>query len=101
MANTCHACGAPTKGTYVCAFCGAMIHPSTAADEQRRALDEYQNAVTKADENGKRALFRTGFLPEDKSLLIEAGVRLVPFLQFGLLGDDAAGRLEAIALKLK
>ena len=101
MADTCHACGANSKGTYVCAYCGVLMHQTESVEDQRRALDEYQGAVTKADDAARKALFKTGFLPDHKSLLIEAGLRMVPFIEFAGTGDEATGRLEAIALKLK
>ncbi len=101
MAETCHACGANAKGTYVCAYCGVLTHQMESIEDQRRALDEYHAAVSKADELGRKSLFKTGFLPDHKALVIEAGLRMVPFIEFAGTGDDATGRLEAISLKLK
>ena len=96
----CSACGAPSAGTYVCGYCGVLTQARADIDSQRKALDEFHALLQKAEDEARKTLLKTGFLPDHKALLIEAGLRMVPLVQFGS-GDPAASRLEAIALKLK
>jgi hypothetical protein len=100
---------------------------SSAADENR-ALEEFHHLLQKlapelkseqADEKNAEAgqaeideaekreeraihLLRTGFIPDHKEVLIEAGVYCIPYLESNQSLEEAArARLESIATKLK
>ena len=96
----CDSCGAPCKGL-ICEHCGKPTsHLSNAADENR-ALDEYHKLIQKLKPEEQRNWLISGFIPDNKEVLIEAGIYCLPFLKSSSLNDAAASRLEAVALKLK
>ena len=99
--TACKQCGASTRGDYVCEYCGALIHARTDIEDERKALDEFHAMLQRGDAKTKSNLLKTGFLPDHKSLLIDAGVRALPLCEFADQGDQAALRLEAIVVKLK
>lgn len=97
----CDSCGAPFSG-FICEHCGKLAaHLESAADENR-ALDEFhkQLQALKPKEQSKW-LLESGFLPDNREVLIEAGIYCVPLLKNSAIYDAAASRLEAIVLKLK
>jgi hypothetical protein len=98
--DKCDSCGAPFKGL-ICEHCGKpTVHLSNAADENR-ALDEYQSLIQKLKPEEQRNWLTTGFIPDNKEILIEAGIYCLPFLKTMSTYDAAASRLEAVILKLK
>ena len=98
----CTRCGAKEQTGRLCAYCGSLLGAAASVEEQRAALDELQRllaATTSVD--ARRKLLQTGYLPDDEGLLVQAGVSVVPLVEFANAGDAAAARLSAIALKLK
>jgi hypothetical protein len=96
----CDSCGAPAKGV-ICAHCGKpTAHLADAADENR-ALDEFHKLLQKLEPEEQRNWMTSGFIPDHKEVLIEAGIYCLPFLKTMSAYDAAASRLEAIILKLK
>ncbi len=97
----CDSCGAPYSG-FICEHCGKLAtHLESAADENR-ALDEFHKQLQKLKpKEQSQWLLESGFLPDNKEVLIEAGIYCVPFLKNSAIYDAAASRLEAISLKLK
>lgn len=96
----CDSCGAPCKGL-ICEHCGKpTAHLANAADENR-ALDEYHKLIQKLKPEEQRDWLTSGFIPDNKEVLIEAGIYCLPFLKTMSAYDAAASRLEAIILKLK
>lgn len=102
-------------------------HVSSAADETS-ALDEFHQLLRKlapeperasaekrdekataadleaAEKRAERAIhfLRTGFIPDHKEVLIDAGVHCIPYLESDdTLEDAARARLEGITTKLK
>jgi hypothetical protein len=97
----CDSCGAPYSG-FICEHCGKLAaHLESAADENR-ALDEFHRQLQKLKPHEQSQwLLESGFLPDNREVLIEAGIYCVPFLKNSAIYDAAASRLEAIILKLK
>jgi hypothetical protein len=96
----CDSCGAPAKGL-ICEHCGKpTIYLVNAADENQ-ALDEYHKLIQKLKPEEQRDWLASGFIPDSKEILIEAGIYCLPFLKNMALYDAAASRLEAVILKLK
>jgi hypothetical protein len=85
----------------VCAHCGKLAAPLNNAADENRALDEYHKQLQKL-EPGKESkrLLESGFLPDNRDVLIEAGIYCVPLLKNVTIYESAASRLEAIILKL-
>jgi hypothetical protein len=101
MKDNCDACGAPARGL-ICEHCGKpTAHLESAADENR-ALDEFHKYLQELNLQDKRNwLLSSGFIPDTKQVLIEAGIYCVPLLKNMEIYDAAAARLEAVILKLK
>jgi len=125
--TNCPSCSAVVSG-FICEHCGRLsAHLGSAADENR-ALEEFHHLLQKlspdlqseqADEKNAEAeqaeldeaekreeraihLLRTGFIPDHKEVLIEAGVYCIPYLESSQSLEEAArARLESIATKLK
>ena len=96
----CDSCGAPVKGL-ICEHCGKpTAHLANAADENR-ALDEFHKLLQKLKPEEQRNWLASGFIPDNREVLIEAGIYCLPFIKTQSVYDDAASRLEAIILKLK
>jgi hypothetical protein len=96
----CDSCGALAEGI-ICEHCGRpTIHLATQADENR-ALDEYHKLIQKQKPEEQRQWLESGFIPDSKEVLIEAGIYCLPFLQNTSLNGAAASRLDAIMLKIK
>jgi hypothetical protein len=96
----CDSCGAPAKGL-ICEHCGKpTAHLANAADENR-ALDEFHELLQKLKPAEQRKWLSSGFIPDNREVLIEAGIYCLPFLKTISAYDAAASRLEAIILKLK
>lgn len=96
----CDSCGAPCKGL-ICEHCGKPTsHLASAADENR-ALDEYHKLIQKLKPEQQRDWLASGFIPDNREILIEAGIYCLPFLKNMSLGAAASSRLEAVTLKLK
>lgn len=62
-------------------------------DEQKQALEVLHGLPASKDEKGQLALLKNGFLPDDRDVLIEAGLRCVP-----LIGHDSSGEVEEAAI---
>jgi hypothetical protein len=123
--TNCPSCSAVVLG-FICEHCGRLsAHVGSAADENR-ALEEFHHLLQKlspdlksekADEKDAQAselddaekleeraihLLRTGFIPDHKEVLIEAGVYCIPYLESNQSLEEAArARLESIVTKLK
>src|SRR5215213_5629062 len=96
----CDSCGAPVKGL-ICEHCGRPTAQLANAADENRALDEYHKLIQKQKPEEQRNWLESGFIPDSKEVLIEAGIYCLPFLQNMSLYDAASSRLEAIILKLK
>jgi hypothetical protein len=97
----CGSCGAPVGGL-ICEHCGNLAARLDNAVEENQALDEYHKLLGKLKpEEQRNWLLESGFLPDNREILIEAGIYCVPLLKKISLYDAAAARLEAIILKLK
>lgn len=99
---TCPQCGAPLQRA-LCEYCGTLglSHPNV--DEQKQALEVLHGLLASKDEKGQLALLKNGFLPDDRDVLIEAGLRCVPLIGHDSTGDveeAAIARLRAIVAKL-
>jgi hypothetical protein len=96
----CDSCGAPAHGL-ICEHCGKpTAHLANVADENR-ALDEYHRLLQNLKPEEQRNWLTSGFIPDSKGVLIEAGIYCLPFLKTMSVYDAAASRLEAVILKLK
>lgn len=96
----CGSCGAVVSGL-ICAHCGKLIAPLNNAADENRALDEYHQQLQKLEPGEKsKRLLESGFLPDNREVLIEAGIYCVPLLKNVAVYESAASRLEAIILKL-
>ncbi len=89
---TCPQCGAPLKRA-LCEYCGTLGLPHPSLDEQKQALEVFHGLLAARDEKGQLALLKNGFLPDDRDVLIEAGLRCVP-----LIGHDSTGDIEEAAI---
>lgn len=102
--TSCVTCGARISGL-VCEFCGSLSVTDADIATAKRALDELHALVHRADKKKQSNLLKTGFIPRDKTLLIDAGVRCLPLLDESDTTSDvslaALGRLEAIMTKLR
>lgn len=99
--TTCSSCGAPVGGL-ICAHCGQLTAQLNNAADENHALDEYHKLLqSQTPEQQRNRLLESGFLPDNREVLIEAGIYCVPLLKKISLYDAAAARLEAIILKLK
>ncbi|HEX8493027.1 MAG TPA: hypothetical protein VF658_09320 [Pyrinomonadaceae bacterium] len=97
----CGSCGAPVGGL-ICGHCGNLAARLDNAADENRALDEYHKLLSKLKPEEQRSwLLESGFLPDNREILIEAGIYCVPLLKKITLYNAAAARLEAIILKLK
>ena len=100
LQDKCDSCGAHVKGL-ICEHCGKpTAHLASAADENR-ALDEFHKLLQKLKPEEQRNWLTSGFIPDNKEVLIEAGINCLPFLKTMSVNEAAAARLEAIILKLK
>lgn len=89
---TCPQCGAPLKQA-LCEYCGTLGLPHPNLEEQKQALEVFHGLLAARDEKGQLALLKNGFLPDDREVLIEAGLRCLP-----LIGHDSTGDLEEAAI---
>ncbi|HYO90592.1 MAG TPA: hypothetical protein VEQ40_03120 [Pyrinomonadaceae bacterium] len=99
--TNCNSCGAPISGL-ICGHCGKLTSRLNNAADENHALDEYHKLLqSRTPEEQRSWLLESGFLPDNREALIEAGIYCVPLLKKISLYDAAAARLEAIILKLK
>jgi hypothetical protein len=116
----CSSCSAPISGL-ICEHCGKLAPYVTSLADENRALDQFNHLLhqladdSNDDKDGKdnfeenqrrieRAehLLHTGFIPDHKEVLIEAGIYCLPFLKSYIgLEDAALSRLDSIITKLK
>ena len=103
----CQSCGADSQGR-VCAYCGALAQPAGDAADEKALLDELHQLISQKDDDKaeeKAQLLRNGFLPENVPVLVDAGLRCVPFLTASQADQAvpvaALRRLEAIVMKLR
>lgn len=102
----CLQCSAPLNGL-VCEYCGSLANLHMNRDEEMQALTEYHNILLKLEEKPEAEIkmLSKGFIPSNPDVLIEAGVRVIPLIDFTNTSDDvveaAARRLDAISLKLR
>ncbi len=98
----CPQCGAPLKRA-LCEYCGTLGLPRPNIDEQKQALEVFHSLLAARDEKGQLALLKNGFLPDDRGVLVESGLRCVPLIGHDSTGDieeAAIARLRAIVAKL-
>ncbi len=101
--KNCPHCNAPVEGP-ICEYCGTQVEPDLDFEQQKQALNSYHQMLGTAETPRRVTLLRSGFLPDDKRMLVEAGLRCVPMLGGGenvTVRGAASGRLSAIVLKLK
>lgn len=99
--GNCNSCGAPVAGL-ICEHCGKPGSHLIDAAEENRALDEFHSLLQKLKPEAQREwLLSSGFIPDHRDVLIEAGIQCIPLLQDMHIYDAAALRLEAIITKLK
>jgi hypothetical protein len=101
--TTCPNCGAPLKRV-LCEYCGTLGVAHPVLDEQRQALEVFHGLLAGKDEKAQINLLKNGFLPDDRDVLIEAGLRCVALMGYDNTDDvDEAsiGRLRAISRKLR
>ena len=99
---TCLQCGAPLKRA-LCEYCGTLGLPHPNVDEQKQALEILHGLLPTKGEKEQLALLKNGFLPDDRDVLIEAGLRCVPLIGYDSTGDieeAAIARLRAVVAKL-
>ncbi len=114
--KNCISCGAISGAGLVCEYCGRAASYFNSIADENRALDELHNliqslAAEKPDlsdeERDSRvdraaAILETGFLPDHKAVLIEAGVYCFPFIKDSSdLSGSAVSRLRSVVTKLK
>lgn len=100
--TVCPQCGAPLKRA-LCEYCGTLGLSRPNMDEQKQALEIFHSLLADKDEKGQLALLKNGFLPDDRDVLIESGLRCVPLIGHDSTGDieeAAIARLRAIVAKL-
>jgi len=91
----------------VCTYCGTPTRALTNEADERSALDELHAELARivgaGDENVERRhrLLINAFLPSSPSVLVEAGLRMIPVLEQAVSRSDAAGRMRAICTKLR
>ena len=68
-----------TSGT-VCEACGVQMGPRVPVAEQMKALDAYHRELEVAPEARKREMLRDGYIPGDPEVLIDAGLKAIPYL---------------------
>lgn len=101
LTGSCDSCGAASKGL-ICEHCGKPTAHLADAAHESRALDEYHNLLQRLKpEEQRNWLLASGFLPDNKEVLIEAGIQCLPLLQSSSISDAAASRLEAVITKLR
>lgn len=101
MKDNCHSCGAPVRGL-ICEHCGKPTIHLESMEDENRALDEYHKYLHELKPQEQRNwLLSSGFIPDNRQVLIEAGIYCVPLLKNMAIYDAAAARLEAVILKLK
>lgn len=96
----CESCGAPVDGL-VCGHCGKAAGHLLSPAEENRALDEFHVLLRDRKPEEQRTWLETGFLPDSREVLIEAGVYCLPLLKNMSVYNAAASRLEAVVVKLK
>src|SRR5918997_288527 len=96
----CDSCGAPIQGL-ICEHCGKPTAHLANAAEENRALDEYHRLLQNLKPEEQRNWLASGFIPDNKEVLIEAGIYCLPLLKTMSVYDAAAERLEAVIVKLK
>ncbi|MBI3554056.1 MAG: hypothetical protein HY077_16290 [Elusimicrobia bacterium] len=98
----CPKCGGPLEG-FVCRFCGAPSSLVCDVASETKALEEYHRHLAEADAPARERLLLSGFLPSCEPVLIDAGVRLLPFIHGAGYGaaQTSCQRLDAIITKLK
>ena len=102
--ETCESCGGRSVGL-VCPYCGLLKQNSTSFAEQEKALQELHTIIRQAAEKDRAEIIRNGFIPDHKSLLVDAGLMMVTTLNVGSVAhrvdEAAAGRLKAVLMKLR
>ncbi len=98
----CPQCGAPLTRA-LCEYCGTLGVPQPNPEEQKQALEVFHGLLVSKDVAGQVSLLKNGFLPDDRDMLVEAGLRCVPLIGHDSTGDAeeaAVARLRAIIAKL-
>ena len=99
--TNCPGCGARTSGTFICQYCATLLRPAQDPAAERQALDEYTLLLRRDDVEQRIRILRTGYMPSDPQVLVDAGLSLIPMLDVGTEGEVAGHRLRAIVIKLK
>jgi hypothetical protein len=105
LESSCASCGAISSGS-VCGYCGSPLWPVKGADAERAALDALHARVDVSPQEAQGDLLRHAFLPDDRTVLVEAGRRTLNLMHVGRLGalscpGGVRERLEAIVSKLR
>lgn len=103
----CNNCGARVSGL-LCAYCGApsdVLSGNDNAELQMKALQEYHAHLQEISDIKQRIrMLSSGYMPTQKSCVIEAGLRCYPLIRDGS-GDPvsaaAALRMESAISRLK
>jgi hypothetical protein len=98
--NNCDSCGALVHGL-ICEHCGKPTAHLANAAEENRALDEYHRLLQNLKPEEQRNWLASGFIPDNREVLIEAGIYCLPLLKTMSVYEAAALRLEAVIVKLK
>jgi hypothetical protein len=114
--KNCTSCGALYSEGLVCQYCGRATSYFNSIEDENRALDELHNLLQslatdkedlsfeEIDKRNARAaqILETGFIPDHKAVLIEAGVYCLALIKdYSDLSAAAVHRLNSVATKLK
>lgn len=104
MNAQCNSCGASVNGL-VCDYCGSTNQLIMDLQMQKEALAEYHQILQKQKKVVKAKMLRNGFLPDAPEILMEAGLRVIPLIDYEKSDDvvvkGAVQRLRAIVTKLR
>ena len=100
----CGSCGERSSGQF-CGYCGSRIRQAEDVSIQARALNELHEALVNAERKEAARLLKNGTLPNDRELLVEAGLRTLPHINPDdvLMGvtEAAIKRLKTVMRKLR
>jgi hypothetical protein len=100
----CPHCGAAFTGL-ICDYCGALAGMTSTVAEQRQALEELHQLITKSPRERQVLLIKNGYLPDETAPLMDAGLKCISLMDDNEVkadrSDAAARRLEAVIAKLR
>lgn len=104
--DVCAQCGA-TGLEWLCKYCGLPSNALLATHDvptQLEALRTLHAAIRQATKEDQIRLLEAGYLPEEKAVLVEAGLMCYPLIKDGDVDDvssAAVRRLEMIVGRIK